>query len=52
MELANTFLSKMINLYVDDLRDCPNGFTIARNMKEAIHYIVNFKIHILSLNMT
>ncbi|WP_421662743.1 cyclic-phosphate processing receiver domain-containing protein [Lysinibacillus telephonicus] len=27
---------EFINLYVDDLRDCPLGFTIARNVEEAI----------------
>jgi hypothetical protein len=42
--------NKMINLYVDDLRDCPYGYTIARNIEEAIHYIENYKIHILSLD--
>lgn len=40
----------IINLYVDDLRDCPNGYTIARNMEEAIDYLKNYKIHILSLD--
>ncbi|MFP3123792.1 hypothetical protein OH784_13775 [Ectobacillus funiculus] len=40
--------SEKINLYVDDLRDCPKGFQIARNMKEAIYYLQNYQIHILS----
>ncbi|MFC0299534.1 cyclic-phosphate processing receiver domain-containing protein [Virgibacillus soli] len=40
----------MINLYVDDLRDCPDGFVVARNMEEAIDHIVNNEINILSLD--
>ena len=40
----------MVNLYVDDLRDCPTGFTIARNVAEAIRYLENYNIHILSLD--
>jgi len=39
-----------INLYVDDLRDCPDGFTIARNMEDAVYYLENFNVHILSLD--
>lgn len=39
-----------INLYVDDLRDCPPGFTIARTVEEAKHYIINYHIQILSLD--
>ncbi|HWO97590.1 MAG TPA: cyclic-phosphate processing receiver domain-containing protein, partial [Bacillus sp. (in: firmicutes)] len=38
-----------INLYVDDLRDCPNGFVIARTVEEAINYLENHKVNILSL---
>jgi hypothetical protein len=26
----------VINLYVDDLRDCPYGFTVARTFEEAV----------------
>ncbi|MDY0410144.1 cyclic-phosphate processing receiver domain-containing protein [Virgibacillus soli] len=40
----------MINLYVDDLRDCPKGFIVARNMEEAIDYIENNEVNILSLD--
>jgi hypothetical protein len=40
----------MINLYVDDLRDSPNGYTIARNVEEALYYIENYNVHILSLD--
>jgi len=39
-----------INLYVDDLRDCPEGFVIARNVDEAIYFLENYKINILSLD--
>jgi len=39
-----------INLYVDDLRDCPEGFTVARTMDKAIHYFETQPIHILSLD--
>jgi len=39
-----------INLYVDDLRDCPDGYIMARYMEEAIHYLENYKVHILSLD--
>lgn len=39
-----------INLYVDDLRDCPPGFTIARTYEEAIFYLDKYKINILSLD--
>ncbi|WP_325048962.1 cyclic-phosphate processing receiver domain-containing protein [Peribacillus saganii] len=42
--------SEKINLYVDDLRDCPNGFIIARNTEQAIHYIETYRINILSLD--
>lgn len=39
-----------INLYVDDLRDCPPGFQIARTVKEAKHYFKTSTIKILSLD--
>lgn len=39
-----------MNLYLDDLRDCPEGFQIARNIEEAKHYLNNFEIDILSLD--
>lgn len=41
---------EIINLYVDDLRDCPAGFTIARNVDEAIYYLENYHVYILSLD--
>lgn len=43
-------LKKEINLYVDDLRDCPDGFVAARNVDEAIYYLENFQVNILSLD--
>lgn len=39
-----------MNLYVDDLRDCPKGFVVARTMEEAIELIENNEIEILSLD--
>lgn len=39
-----------INVYLDDKRDCPNGFLIARTIDEAIHYLENYDVHILSLD--
>lgn len=39
-----------INLYVDDLRDCPKGFVVARNVDEAIYYLENYTVAILSLD--
>ena len=43
-------VSRYINLYVDDLRDCPDGFTVARTMSEAIEIMDNNRINILSLD--
>ncbi|SFD02263.1 hypothetical protein SAMN05443252_11415 [Bacillus sp. OV322] len=40
----------IINLYVDDLRDCPEGFIIARTVDEAINLCKQYKIHLLSLD--
>ena len=39
-----------INLYVDDLRDCPEGFKIARTVEKALEYMNAFNINILSLD--
>lgn len=39
-----------INLYVDDLRDCPEGFLVARSYEEAINYLNDNEINILSLD--
>lgn len=43
-------MKKEINLYVDDLRDCPEGYVVARNVDEAIEYLENYKVKILSLD--
>lgn len=43
-------MKKKINLYVDDLRDCPEGFVIARTYEEAIYYLENYEVEILSLD--
>lgn len=40
----------MINVYVDDLRDCPVGFVVARTFQEAIHLLENQEVDILSLD--
>lgn len=39
-----------ICLYVDDLRDCPEGFIIARNIEQAKEYLRNNDVKILSLD--
>lgn len=39
-----------INLYLDDLRKAPKGFTVARNVEEALSIMQHNKIHILSLD--
>lgn len=39
-----------INLYLDDLRDCPVGFKLARNIEEAKYFLNNYEINILSLD--
>ncbi len=39
-----------INLYLDDSRDCPEGFTLARTVEQAKHYFDNYRIDILSLD--
>lgn len=43
-------MSENLNLYVDDLRDCPKGFVVARTADEAIRYLETYSIHILSLD--
>ena len=40
----------MINLYVDDLRDCPEGYMIARTYGEAILILETQQVNILSLD--
>lgn len=43
-------MKREINLYVDDLRDCPEGFVLAKNVDEAIYYLENYTVRILSLD--
>ena len=43
-------MDNRINLYVDDIRRCPDGFVVARNYDEAIELIQNNEINILSLD--
>lgn len=39
-----------INLYIDDIRRCPDGFVVARNYDKAIELLNNNIINILSLD--
>lgn len=39
-----------INLYVDDLRDCPEGYVVARDMDEAIKFLEEYEIDVMSLD--
>ena len=43
-------MKEKINIYLDDLRDCPEGFMIAKTVEQAIYYLENFQIGILSLD--
>jgi hypothetical protein len=43
-------MREKINLYVDDLRDCPDDFVVARTVEQAKYYLENFQIEILSLD--
>lgn len=43
-------MNENVNLYVDDLRDCPEGFVIVRTVEQAKYYLENFEIAILSLD--
>lgn len=43
-------MKNKIYIYVDDLRDCPEGFIIARTVEEAKYYLENFLIEILSID--
>ena len=40
----------MINVYVDDFRDCSIGFVVARTFQEAIHLLENHEVDIPSLD--
>jgi hypothetical protein len=39
-----------MKLYVDDLRDCPSGYTPAKTMEQAIAFLQNNTVDILSLD--
>lgn len=39
-----------INLYMDDLRSCPQGFVLARSGEECVQLLQDVKVHILSLD--
>ena len=39
-----------IKLYVDDLRDCPEGYELARDMEEAIEMFDRYDVDVLSLD--
>jgi hypothetical protein len=40
----------MINLYLDDLRSCPEGFTEARDYLQCINLLLNNRIYIMSFD--
>ncbi|GMK40562.1 hypothetical protein PCCS19_36180 [Paenibacillus sp. CCS19] len=40
----------VINLYVDDLRDCPEDFIVARSYNEAVRILKDYSINIMSLD--
>lgn len=39
-----------INLFVDDLREPPKGFVVARTVEEAIHLLETCNVKVLSLD--
>ncbi|MET3209756.1 UNVERIFIED_CONTAM: hypothetical protein ABIC26_002703 [Paenibacillus sp. PvR008] len=43
-------MTDKIDLYVDDLRDCPDGFVVARTYYEAIHILETGSVRILTLD--
>lgn len=43
-------MDKRINIYLDDLRVCPEGFVITRTYEDAIELLKNNKVGILSLD--
>lgn len=40
----------MINIYLDDIRDCPKGFILAKDIDKAIDLMRNNKVNIISLD--
>lgn len=43
-------MEKKINLYVDDLRDCPEGYVVARTAERALEILREQKVGILTLD--
>lgn len=43
-------MDKRINIYLDDLRICPEGFVVARTYEDAIKLLSEYKVDILSLD--
>lgn len=39
-----------MNVYLDDLRKCPKGFVLARNVEECIMLLEEYDVNILSLD--
>lgn len=40
----------MINVYLDDMRRCPQGFVLAKNVQECIALLQETEVNILSLD--
>jgi hypothetical protein len=40
----------VINVYLDDMRQCPQGFVPARSAEECLHLLTEFEVGILSLD--
>lgn len=43
-------MKERINIYLDDIRTCPEGFVIARTYERAVELLKNNKVNILSLD--
>lgn len=43
-------MNEKINIYLDDLRVCPEGFKIARTYDEAVNILESSKVGIISLD--
>lgn len=39
-----------INVYLDDLRPCPDGFVLARTAEDCISLLENYQVSVLSLD--
>lgn len=51
LEILNLFSARgWVNLYLDDLRDTPSGFAVARTVEQAIAIIKTNQVHLLSLD--